>query len=90
MEEKIREIIERALTKSIAIHNIEDESLICYIETSVNIKENMIIYFKHKSNRGYNFEFKHYKGIVRRIELHAICDPMYDTETIECYVELIK
>ena len=51
MEDKIRRIVENALVKSIDIHNIENESFICSIKTTVDVKENMILNFKVKSNR---------------------------------------
>ena len=90
MEDKIRRIVENALIKSIDIHNIENESFICSIETTIDIKENMILNFKVKSNREYNFKYRKYKTIVKRIELNAIVDSAYDNETLECYVEVIS
>ena len=50
----------------------------------------MIINFKLKTNRSYNFKFKNYKVVVKRIELDAICDPMYDNESLNVYVEVIS
>ena len=70
--------------------NIENESFICSIETTIDIKENMILNFKVKSNREYNFKYRKYKTIVKRIELNAIVDSAYDNETLECYVEVIS
>ena len=90
MEDKIRRIVENALVKSIDIHNIENESFICSIETTVDVKENMILNFKVKSNREYNFKYRNYKTIVKRIELNAIVDLAYDNEVLECYVEIIS
>ena len=89
MEDKIKRIVENALVKSIDIHNVENESFICSIETTVDIKENMILNFKLKSNREYNFKYRNYKTIVKRIELNAIVDSAYDNETLDCYVEVI-
>jgi len=90
MEDKIRRIVENALVKSIDIHNIENESFICSIKTTVDVKENMILNFKVKSNREYNFKYRNYKTIVKRIELNAIVDSDYDNETLECYVKVIS
>ena len=50
----------------------------------------MIINFKLKTNRSYNFQFKNYKVVVKRIELDAICDPMYDNKSLNVYVEVIS
>ena len=90
MEDQIRRIVENALVKSIDIHNVENESFICSIETNVDVKENMILNFKVKSNREYNFKYRNYKTVVKRIELNAIVDSAYDNETLECYVEIIS
>jgi len=90
MEDKIKRIVENALVKSIDIHNVENESFICSIETTVDIKENMILNFKVKSNREYNFKYRNYKTTVKRIELNAIVDSAYDNEILECYVEIIS
>jgi len=90
MEKRIKEIIEEVLIKSVDIYDIENESYLCNIQTTIDIKENMIINFKLKTNRSYNFQFKNYKVVVKRIELDAICDPMYDNKSLNVYVEVIS
>jgi len=90
MEKRIKEIVEEVLIKSVDIYDIENELYLCNIKTTIDIKENMIINFKLKTNRSYNFKFKNYKVVVKRIELDAICDPMYDNESLNVYVEVIS